>query len=75
MRTYTPIKRHPDHGQVSWVHRDSDKYVVTGVLRSGHRFGPLVYSGWTQANAINLWRGSRWLLRDGKRYLISRVYN
>ena len=55
-----------------WTMQDGDRYLVTGVDRSGKRFG-FVYSDWFTARCINLWHGSRWLLRDGKRYLLSRV--
>ena len=59
---------------VSWTRREGDTYVVTGVDRAGKRFA-IVTDRWLHAAGINLWRGSKWLLRDGKRHLITRVYN
>lgn len=56
--------------------KDGDKFVVTGLLyNSNKHFKPMTFSNWLQARSINLWRGSRWLLRDGKRTLIETVYN
>lgn len=55
-----------------WNHKEGDKYLVTGVDRSGKRFR-LCYTNWVMAQGINLWTGCRWLIRDGKRYLINRV--
>jgi hypothetical protein len=51
-----------------------DVYHVTGVDREGKRF-KIVTKDWNYAANINLWRGSRWLVRAGKRWLINRVYN
>ena len=62
------------NGQSTWTGQDGDLYLVTGVTRSGKRFR-LKYSSWRMANCINLYNGSVWLLRDGKRHLIDRVYN
>lgn len=58
----------------TWYHEAGDKYHVTGVDRDGKRF-KLVYENYYMANAINLWRGSVWLVRNGKRHLVKRVYN
>lgn len=62
------------NGTVTWVHRDTDRYAVTGVDVYGDRFS-LTYSRYATAACINLYRGSRWLVRNGKRYLIDRVHN
>ena len=58
----------------SWIAEANDKYVVTGVDRAGKRFKS-VYSRWVMASGINVWQGSKWLARGGKKYLIQRVYN
>jgi hypothetical protein len=58
----------------TWTHQAGDRYVVTGVTRDGQRFR----QEWTNpmhALMINLWQGSVWLVRDGKRRLIKRVFN
>ncbi len=68
-----PITTKPD-GTATWVQKAGDQYDVTGVDRSGKRFS-MRYCSWMHASGINLWQGSRWLLRDSKRHLISRVYN
>jgi len=62
------------NGQVSWVHMQGDLYIVTGVDCSGKRFRK-IYENWKMAHGINVWSGSKWLLRGGKRWLISRVRN
>jgi hypothetical protein len=55
-----------------WTHQEGDKYLVTGKDRFNKRFR-LVYDRWVMAQGINLWSGRRWLVRDGKRYLINKV--
>jgi len=57
-----------------WDHKEGDQYIVTGKDRSGRRFR-LFYKNWIMADGINLWSGSKWLVRDGKRYLIKKVRN
>jgi hypothetical protein len=59
---------------ISWTHQEGDLYVVTGVLTNGKRFALTTHS-WPHASGINLYRGSKWLYRGGKRRLIIRVYN
>lgn len=50
-------------------------YIVTGVqYRSTKRFR-IVTSSFLHAICINLWRGSVWEVKGGKRKLIKRVYN
>jgi hypothetical protein len=61
-------------GQKCWNHMGGDVFHVTGVDRDGKRF-KIVTEDWNHASNINLWRGSRWLVRAGKRWLINRVYN
>ena len=68
-----PLTRLP-HGTVSWTPQEGDSYLVTGVDRYGRRFRRTCPS-WAYANGINLWRGSRWLLRNGRKYRINRVLN
>lgn len=65
---------HDGPGLVSWIARPDDLYVVTGVKRDGKRFA-LTTSSWLYASSINLYRGSKWLYRGGKRKLIIGVYN
>ncbi len=63
------------NGKASWVHMPGDKYIATGVDRNGKRLGSITSSNWIHIHGINLYRGSKWLLRGGKRYLICRVNN
>lgn len=71
----SPFTKDPTTEEVSWEHRPGDRYLVTGVLyRSTERFRTEYYY-WEHARGVNLWRGSKWLVRDGKRYLICRVRN
>lgn len=67
------LKMSPVQGG-EWTHQRGDSYLVTGVDRLGRRFR-MGASNWVQASGINVWQGSRWLIRDGHRYLIQRVYN
>lgn len=62
-------------GRASWEHKAGDQYVITGVGPDGRRLPTLTYSNWTHAAMTNLYRGTKWLLRDGKRYKISEHYN
>lgn len=47
-------------------------YVITGVLKNGTRFTPITT---TTPQHYNIWRGSVWLIKDGKRKLVKRIYN
>ena len=71
MKTHPISKQGNDR---SWVQRPEDRYLVTGVDRDGKRF-TRQYSVWYMAASVNVWKGSLWLLRDGKRYLIRTVTN
>lgn len=52
-----------------------DKFIVTGKLyRSEKRF-KIETGSYSYARSINVWNGSLWLLRDGKRTLLVRYYN
>lgn len=59
---------------MEWKHQIDDQYCVTGVDRRGKRFR-LTFNNWFAARCINVWRGSKWLVRNGKRTLICRIYN
>jgi hypothetical protein len=50
------------------------QYHVTGVDKAGKRF-KFVYTNLMQADSINLYRGSVWELKSGKRKLLKRVTN
>ena len=62
------------NGEVTWTHQPGDLYICTGVTTSGKRFR-FITSHWSAANGINIFRGTKWLLRDGKRHIIQRCYN
>jgi len=55
-------------------HQVGDKYHVTGVTVNGRRFKS-AHSNPMMALSINLFRGSVWQVRGGRRKLIKRVYN
>jgi hypothetical protein len=63
------------NGQVEWTHQAGDYYEVSGVDRDGRRFATIRSESWGYAAGINLYQGTKWLVRDGRRYLIVRVYN
>lgn len=54
---------------------DTDKFIVTGLLYNSNKRFKSVYSSLWHALSINLWNGSVWHERDGKRTLIRRVFN
>jgi hypothetical protein len=49
-------------------------YVVTGKLHNGKRF-KLTTASRMHAFGINLWRGSVWVIQNGKRLRLKRVAN
>ena len=59
----------------SWEQQDGDIYVATGVDTRGKRFKAIKSKSWFHISCINLYRGNKWLQRDGKRYLIESVWN
>lgn len=71
---HNPIQRNLD-GTCEWTHQDGDIYVATGVLVNGRRFKPIRSENWHYIRGINLYRGSKWLERGGKRYRINSTWN
>lgn len=69
----TPIQKLPN-GSVAWDKDPDDLYLVTGTDRNGKRFKQ-TSSNWNYIRCINIWRGTLWLLRGGKRYKIKSYYN
>lgn len=69
----SPFTHNPD-GTVTWFHQPGDSYIVTGVTTSGKRFR-FSTDRWPLASAINVYRGTYWLARDGRRHRISARYN
>lgn len=61
-------------GTKSWGSWPDDTYEVTGVDKSNKRFKITSHS-YCYAISINVWRGSLWLNRKGKRFLIKRITN
>lgn len=61
-------------GQTVWREQAGDKYAVTGVRVDGSRFKGECAS-WHYCKGINLYRGTRWLIRNGRRYKIEEVWN
>lgn len=74
MKTKSPITK-DKNGIVRWEQcNETDSYMATGVDRDGKRFVKTAKE-WKWIAGINLWRGTKWLVRDGKRYVISKHYN
>ena len=67
-----PITKNSD-GTIEWKNMEGDKYIVTGILVNGNRFPARTFNSWRHASMINLYRGTKWLERDGKRYVIQKV--
>ena len=57
-----------------WEEQAGDYYLVTGQDRAGKRFRTRCNT-WQQGAGINGWQGSKWVVRNGKKWLITRVYN
>jgi len=70
---YNPFY-YDEKGNKCWSSTPADMYHVTGVDRTGKRF-KVITDNWRYAAGINVWQGSKWLVRGKKRFLISRVYN
>ena len=49
-------------------------YKITGTLRNGKRFSPIVTDSYFRAMHINLWSGTVWKRVDNKWKIIKRVY-
>jgi hypothetical protein len=62
-------------GTINLSHQAGDCYEVTGVLVNGRWFKVIKTTNPMHALGINLWHGSVWHVRDGKRYLVKRVVN
>ena len=67
-----PITR--TNGTASWMAKAGDSFVVTGTRTDGKRF-TIHTKHWWHARGINVWHGSKWLLRDGRKWLIQRITN
>lgn len=65
---------HTHEGKRAWIHTQGDKYKATGIDCAGRRFG-ITSESWLYISGINIWRGSKWLLRGGKRFLICKIHN
>lgn len=50
-------------------------YLITGIDRSGRRFRKNCGSNLMYARAHNVWRGTLWQVKDGKRKLIQTWWN
>lgn len=60
----------------SFTLQSDDKFLVTGRLRAPpHPRFRLEFTSYWQARGINLWRGTLWLLRDGRRVRLTSVRN
>lgn len=52
-----------------------DGFIVTGLYYNSSKRFSNKYSSLIMAMTINLWRGSVWGVKDGKRTLLKRVWN
>jgi len=56
--------------------KPGDKFIVTGKRRNSKRnFKAIVCNSYFEATCYNVWRGNIWLLRDGKRTLLTSIWN
>jgi len=68
-----PITKNTD-GTIAWDSMQGDRFLATGVDRYGKRFRTSSVD-FKYIRCINLWRGTKWLVRNGKRYKLYSVYN
>jgi hypothetical protein len=68
-----PIIKNKD-GTLAWDSIQGDRFLATGVDRYGKRFRTTSVH-FNFLRCINLWRGTKWLVRNGKRYKLYSVYN
>ena len=74
--TNTPMKSpitRTDNGETIWIQEPGDLYLITGkYVHSSKRFRK-IYQDWNHVKYINMWAGTKWLLRAGRRYKITTV--
>ena len=73
-QTFADVRLHDD-GTISWQPRPDDVFVITGTYSNGARFRPFRTRHWSYAQGVNLYRGTIWLERDGRRKRIRQVWN
>ena len=59
----------------TWTHQEGDTYVITGRNVKGKRFAPILFSNPNLIRCYNVYRGTCWLVRDGKRIRVQTWYN
>lgn len=62
------------NGYLQWNHLPTDQYMATGVDRNNKRV-KIVSDNYDYIRGLNLWRGTKWLVRNGKRHRIETVFN
>ena len=71
MKELFSLPERPDY-----IYEIGDSFEITGFLYNTNiRFKTIKTENLMQALCINLWRGSVWLVRNGKKSLIKRVQN
>lgn len=64
-----------ENGEVSLDRVPGQVFVVTGTKPSGKRFKPIRTGNWLHAIGINVYRGTLWVERKGKRKALITYYN
>lgn len=62
------------NGEIAWTHEAGDSYLVTGTDVYGKKFS-IKCGTWFTAKCINLYRGNKYLVRNGKKIKLQSVYN
>lgn len=70
----SPFTKLPESNSITWTHQPGDFYLVTGRTLSGKRFR-FQTDKWTVAQALNIYRGTKWLVRANRRFRILSIYN
>jgi hypothetical protein len=72
-KTNGVVTRNAD-GTVSWEHRQGDYYLVTGITADRQRFRRVCLR-WEYAEGVNVFRGTKWLVRNGNKHRLYDVIN
>lgn len=73
-----PSIQNPDiikeNGQIYWTHKPTDSYLATGKDINGKQF-KIASPNYNYVSRINIFNGSIWLVRNGKRIRIRHITN
>jgi hypothetical protein len=73
---YDPSVFKVNGSEISWEPNPNDHYRITGIYGPrGNKLAPIQSKDWNYIRHINVYKGTFWLVRNGKRYKIQTVVN